>query len=107
MKLSRYPLWPAHQAADPSLTDEGLRSRVIAAYGADAVQDDRELTQIVEFAARLCDVPVALVTLVEEHRQRFVARKGLAKEETPRSTSLCSHAMSGRGTILCGCASGV
>ena len=100
MKLSRYPLWPAHQAADPSLTDEGLRSRVIAAYGADAVQDDRELTQIVEFAARLCDVPVALVTLVEEHRQRFVARKGLAKEETPRSTSLCSHAMSGRGPMV-------
>ena len=100
MKLSRYPLWPAYQAADPSLTDEGLRSRVIAAYGADAVQDDRELTQIVEFAARLCDVPVALVTLVEEHRQRFVARKGLAKEETPRSTSLCSHAMSGRGPMV-------
>ena len=100
MKLSRYPLWPAHQAADPSSTDEDMRSRVIAAYGTEAVQDDRELQQIVEFAARLCEVPIALITMVEEHRQRFVARKGFAKQETPRRTSLCAHAMSGEGAMV-------
>ena len=100
MKLSRYPLWPTHRAADPSADDEELRSRVIAAYGTDAVQDDRELTQIVEFAARLCDVPVAMVTLVEEHRQRFLARKGFPGGETARSTSLCAHAMGGEGVMV-------
>lgn len=100
MKLSRFPLWPAHQAADPASNEEGLRRRVIAAYGADAVQDDRELAQIVEFAARLCEVPVAMVTLVEENRQRFVARKGFSKEETPRSTSLCAHTMEGQGPLV-------
>ena len=100
MKLSRFPLWPAHQAADPASNEEGLRRRVIAAYGADAVQDDRELVQIVEFAARLCEVPVAMVTLVEENRQRFVARKGFSKEETPRSTSLCAHTMEGQGPLV-------
>ena len=99
MKLSRYPLWPAHRAADPSSTDEGLRSRVVAAYGTEAVQDDRELTQIVEFAARLCEVPMAMVTLVEERHQRFVAKKGLDATETPRSTSLCAHAMESEGAL--------
>ena len=88
MKLSRFPLWPAHQAADPASHDEGLRNRVIAAYGADAVQDDRELAQIVEFAARLCEVPIAMVTLVEKDRQRFLARKGRSEEHT---SELQSH----------------
>jgi len=100
MKLSRFPLWPAHQAADPASNDEGLRNRVIAAYGADAVQDDRELAQIVEFAARLCEVPIAMVTLVEKDRQRFLARKGFPGLETPRSTSLCAHTMEGQGPLV-------
>ncbi|RKF22554.1 PAS domain S-box protein [Altericroceibacterium spongiae] len=62
-------------------------------YGLEALEDDPELAQIVQFASRLCDVPIALVSLVEEERQRFIARQGLATRETPRSSSFCAHAM--------------
>ncbi len=45
------------------------------------------------FAAKLCDVPVAQVTLVEKQRQRFLAGEGLEERETPREVSFCAHAM--------------
>src|SRR5690606_8915252 len=35
----------------------------------------------------------SLVTIVEEQRQRFLARTGVDARETPRPTSFCAHAM--------------
>lgn len=93
MKLARFPLWPSRTPADPARSEEHDRARVIAAHGVDAVEDDPELTRIVEFAAQLCGVPVSLVTVVEEQRQRFLARTGIDERETPRPTSFCAHAM--------------
>ena len=43
----------------------------------------------------LCDAPVALVTLVEEDEQRFLARVGTDLEGTPRDLSFCAHAIGG------------
>ncbi len=75
------------------LSDEAGRLRVIEDYDPDALEDDPELNAIVKFAARLCNVPVAQVTLVEEERQRFLAREGIEERETPRSVSFCAHTM--------------
>jgi PAS domain S-box-containing protein len=76
-------------------SDEGERASVLAAFGYDALFDDAELTQIAEFAARLCDAPVALVSMVEAERQRFLVRSGFDALETPRSQSFCAYAMLG------------
>ena len=72
---------------------EEERARALAAYDFEGLDDDAELTAIAQFAAHLCDAPIALVSLVEKERQRFLARKGLDERETPRSTSFCAHAM--------------
>ena len=72
---------------------EDDRQLVMAAYGLDALSGDQELQRTVEFAAKLCGAPIALVSLVEEERQRFLARTGLDASETPRPTSFCAHAM--------------
>ncbi len=72
---------------------EEARASIIAQYGLDSLEDDEELRQIVGFAARLCNAPIALVSLVEKERQRFLAREGLSETETPRPTSFCAHAM--------------
>ena len=47
------------------------RNHALQAYGLDALEDDPELAKIVNFASRLCNVPIALVSLVEEERQRY------------------------------------
>jgi hypothetical protein len=54
--------------------------------------------RITELAARLLDVPVALISLVDEHRQFFKSCVGLGEpwstaRETPLSHSFCRHAL--------------
>lgn len=58
-----------------------------------ALQDDETLKAITDFAATLCETPIALVSFVEAERQWFPARTGLAERETPREQSFCAHAM--------------
>ena len=86
-------LWPEGRAPDPAFCSEDERLSVLAAYGTDALSDDDELQQIADFAAKLCDVPYASVTVVERTRQNFLAEHGLDRDGTPRSDSFCAHAM--------------
>ncbi|MCW1432239.1 PAS domain-containing protein [Novosphingobium sp. JCM 18896] len=77
-------------------SSEKKRGQAIAAYGFDDLIDDPELARITAFASGLCDCPIALVSIVEAARQRFIARTGLQATETPRSMSFCAHAMVGQ-----------
>lgn len=85
--------WPRGMPPDVAMCGEDERASVMAAYGLDALTGDGELTEIVQFAARLCDAPIALVSLVEQERQRFIAREGLEESETPRDVSFCARTM--------------
>ncbi len=85
--------WPAGKAPSQEFCDEASRAFVLESYGLDALEDDEELAGITRFAAQLCGAPIALVSLVEKERQRFLSREGLKERETPRSTSFCAHAM--------------
>lgn len=75
------------------LVDEAGRDAALEAYDLDAMQVGGQLDRIAAFAAELCEVPVALVSLVERDRQFFLAKTGLAVCETPRATSFCQFAM--------------
>jgi PAS domain S-box-containing protein len=97
LNVIRTHLRPA--APQPASTDEGDRLRVLRDYHLDSLEDDPELAQIARFTSRLCEVPVALVSLIEEERQRFLAREGLAERETPRGVSFCAHAMLQNGLM--------
>ena len=83
-----------------ALCGEDERAEVLASFGLDALEDDAELVGIAQFAAKLCDVPIALVSMVEAERQRFIVRSGLEGRETPRSESFCAHAMLGDGPMI-------
>ncbi|WP_338447057.1 PAS domain-containing protein [Pelagerythrobacter marensis] len=100
MKLRESTLWPNDAAPTPALCGDNERAKVVAAHGFDSLVDDPELTEIVRFAASLCDTPVALVTLVESERQRFLARTGVDIDSTPRSTSFCAYAMMKGGLLI-------
>ncbi len=54
---------------------------------------ERELDNVVRLVARMFDAPIALISLVDEERQWFTARWGLDAEQTPRSISVCGHAI--------------
>ena len=77
----------------PALADEGERLRALEAYQLDSLEDDAELTAITTFVARLCETPIALVSLTEEGQQRFLAHHGIDVRGVPRSGSFCAQAM--------------
>lgn len=75
------------------------RAALLACYDLDAGGFEA-LDQITSFAAALFDAPIALVSIVEDRRQRFLARTGLEVEETPRELSFCARAMLGEEIFL-------
>ena len=54
---------------------------------------ERDFDEIVDYVARLCDAPIALITLVEDERQWFKAARGFELRETPVTVSICFHAL--------------
>jgi len=62
----------------------------LAVLDTDAEERFDRLTRL---AARLLDVPIALVSLIDADRQWFKSRVGLDVVETPRDVSFCGHAV--------------
>ena len=52
---------------------------------------EEEFDDLVKLAAYICGAPISLISLVDEDRQWFKARVGLAVSETPRDVSFCAH----------------
>lgn len=75
---------------------ETERLQALGQYGILDTPPEREYDEIVEFAARVCETPMATVTFVDERRQWFKARIGLPMRETSRDIAFCAHAIGGR-----------
>ncbi|WP_230482830.1 sensor histidine kinase [Sphingomonas sp. Leaf21] len=85
---------------DPSPMSEERRAALIRAYDLAGYRESGCLDDLAAFAAELCQTPVALVSLVEEETQRFLAAIGLDADQSPRDTSFCAHAMVGREATM-------
>ncbi len=55
--------------------------------------EEERFDRLTRLAQRLFDVPIVLVSLVDEHRQWFKSRAGFDATETPRDVSFCGHAI--------------
>lgn len=55
--------------------------------------DEADFNDIVALASEICDVPVSLISLVDDQRQWFKARVGFEPTQTTLDQSICSHAI--------------
>jgi GAF domain-containing protein len=74
---------------------EALRSYHVLDTEAEGAFDD-----LVLVASRLCQAPIALISLIDEERQWFKARVGLDAAETPREQAFCAHAILDTTTMI-------
>jgi signal transduction histidine kinase/ActR/RegA family two-component response regulator len=73
--------------------DEDARLAALHSTGLLDAASDPTLNALVELAAHICQVPIALVSLVDRERQCFHVKVGLQAEETHRDVAFCAHAI--------------
>jgi phosphoribosyl 1,2-cyclic phosphodiesterase/CheY-like chemotaxis protein len=63
-------------------------------------EPDERFDRVTRLVIALFDVPMAMITLVDENRQWFKSCVGLGKKEDPRDASFCAHVVYSREPII-------
>lgn len=74
-------------------TDEQQRLKALARYQIMDSASEKAFDDITALAALWLEVPIALISLVDDQRQWFKSRVGLEVQETPRNLAFCAHAI--------------
>ena len=77
--------------------EETARLAELRAYRILDTPKEAEFDDLVALASRICETPVALVTLMDRDRQWFKAAVGVDMPERPYEESLCAHVILEKG----------
>jgi len=72
---------------------EAARVAVLNRYAILDTEPEQSFDDLVILASHICKTPIALLSLVDDHRQWFKSAVGVQVRETPREISFCSHAI--------------
>jgi two-component system, NtrC family, sensor kinase len=77
----------------PIPKNEVTRLKVLWQYEVLDTVPEEVFDELTELAARICEAPIALISLVDEKRQWFKSKVGITLGETSRDISFCTHAI--------------
>ncbi|MBH0205148.1 MAG: PAS domain-containing protein [Nitrospira sp.] len=79
----------------PLPENEASRLRDLDQYQVLDTPPEEAFDDLTKLAAQICGTRIALVSLVDAHRQWFKAKVGIEALETPRDMAFCAHAIHG------------
>lgn len=77
----------------PFPENEQSRLQALSGYAILDSAAEQPYDDITYLAANICGTPIALISLVDETRQWFKSRTGLALAQIPREFAFCAHAL--------------
>ncbi len=86
--------------AYPIPENEAARLEALRQYEILDTAPEQELDDITRLAAFIADMPIATLTLIDEHRQWFKSKVGLDGSEGSREDAFCSHTIMGSDTMV-------
>ena len=84
----------------PLLPDEPKRLAALHELSLLDTPPEERFDRITRLAAALADVPIALVSLMDQDRQWFKSCHGLSTTETPRDDAFCAHVVHSRKPMI-------
>jgi GAF domain-containing protein len=78
-------------ARTPSI--EAARVAALDRYAILDSEPEQSFDDLVVLAAHICQVPMAMLSLVDDHRQWFKSKFGVEVRETSKEASICAHAI--------------
>ncbi|KAL3913076.1 MAG: hypothetical protein SGARI_000836 [Bacillariaceae sp.] len=94
------PLVDKETTEPQSMEEEMKRLEVLNSYFVLDSQGEAEFDRITELAAKMFDVPICLISLVDLGRQWFLSKVGLDAAETPRKHAFCAHVILNKYKML-------
>ncbi|MES2264936.1 MAG: EAL domain-containing protein [Pseudomonadota bacterium] len=84
----------------PRSSDEVSPGATVAPPAAPATAEQDWFDDLTRLAAHICGTPIALVNLIDENRQWFKSRYGIAMTDLPRELTFCTHAIADDEAML-------
>lgn len=84
----------------PFVAEDGVRLAALDAYGILDTPAEQGFEDLTLLASRICDAPVALVSLVDRDRQWFKARVGFPRCETDLDSSVCKFVLAEQDVLV-------
>jgi signal transduction histidine kinase len=76
-----------------AVPDETARLEALKSYVILDSLPEPDFDDITHLAAQICQTPIALISFLDQDRQWFKARRGLAITQTPREWAFCNQAI--------------